>query len=115
LPRRPGRPSSFQREVWKHIAEGRSGLLHATTGSGKTYVVWFGLLCRALAGEVQGGGLRLLWLTPMRALSADTARALEAPLSQLSLVERLREQVMPRSSRRGSSACSPNSRLGRAE
>jgi len=75
----------FQREVWQHIAAGRSGLLHATTGSGKTYAVWFGLLNRALAGEVAGGGLRLLWLTPMRALAADTARALEAPLAQLGL------------------------------
>jgi ATP-dependent Lhr-like helicase len=75
----------FQREVWQHIAAGRSGLLHATTGSGKTYAVWFGLLNRALAGEVAGGGLRLLWLTPMRALAADTVRALEAPLRQLGL------------------------------
>jgi ATP-dependent Lhr-like helicase len=75
----------FQREVWEHIASGRSGLLHATTGSGKTYAVWFGLLNRALAGEVKGGGLRLLWLTPMRALAADTAHALEAPLAQLGL------------------------------
>ena len=49
------------------------------------YAVWFGLLNRALAGEVGGGGLRLLWLTPMRALAADTARALEAPLAQLGL------------------------------
>jgi ATP-dependent Lhr-like helicase len=75
----------FQREVWQLIAAGRSGLLHATTGSGKTYAVWFGLLNRALTGEVRGGGLRLLWLTPMRALAADTAAALEAPLAQLSL------------------------------
>jgi ATP-dependent Lhr-like helicase len=78
-------PFPFQREVWQHIADGRSGLLHATTGSGKTYAVWFGLLNRALAGGVVGGGLRLLWLTPMRALAADTARALEAPLAQLGL------------------------------
>ncbi|MGH6624515.1 MAG: DEAD/DEAH box helicase, partial [Burkholderiaceae bacterium] len=78
-------PFPFQREVWAAIAERRSGLLHATTGSGKTYAVWFGLLNRALAGEVQGGGLRMLWLTPMRALAADTARALETPLADLGL------------------------------
>jgi ATP-dependent helicase YprA (DUF1998 family) len=78
-------PFAFQREVWAHVAAGRSGLLHATTGAGKTYAVWFGLLNRALAGEVEGGGLRLLWITPMRALSADTARALEAPLDELGL------------------------------
>ena len=78
-------PFEFQREVWRHIAEGRSGLLHATTGSGKTYAVWFALLNRALAGEVHAGALRLLWLTPMRALAADTARALAAPLNDLGL------------------------------
>jgi len=75
----------FQREIWQHVAAGRSGLLHATTGSGKTYAVYFGLLNRALAGEVRGGGLRLAWVTPMRALSADTARALAAPLRELGL------------------------------
>ena len=51
-------PFGFQRAVWNHVAAGRSGLLHATTGSGKTYALWFALLNRALAGEVQGGGLR---------------------------------------------------------
>jgi len=79
------RPFEFQREVWDHVAAGRSGLLHATTGSGKTYAVWFALLNRALAGAVPGGGLRLLWLTPMRALAADTARALAEPLADLGL------------------------------
>ncbi|MEP6607198.1 MAG: ligase-associated DNA damage response DEXH box helicase [Burkholderiaceae bacterium] len=78
-------PFGFQREVWQHIAEGRSGLLHATTGSGKTYAVWFGLLNDALSGAVRAGGLRLLWLTPMRALAADTARQLMAPLADLGL------------------------------
>jgi ATP-dependent Lhr-like helicase len=78
-------PFEFQRAVWQHVAAGRSGLLHATTGSGKTYALWFALLNRALAGEVRGGGLRLLWLTPMRALAADTARALAEPLDDLGL------------------------------
>ena len=50
-------PFAFQREVWAALAHGRSGLLHASTGSGKTYAVWFGALARA----------------------ADTARALQAP------------------------------------
>lgn len=78
-------PFEFQHEVWRHVADGRSGLLHATTGSGKTYAVWFALLNRALSGEVSAGGLRLLWITPMRALAVDTARALAAPLEDLGL------------------------------
>ena len=78
-------PFDFQREIWEHAAAHRSGLLHATTGAGKTYAVYFGLLNRALSGEVRPGGLRLLWITPMRALAADAARALEAPLAALAL------------------------------
>ena len=76
----------FQREVWSHIAAGRNGLLHATTGAGKTYAVWLGAL-QAFAAEPSRGAapLTVLWLTPMRALAADTARALETPLEPLGL------------------------------
>ncbi|HEX4234158.1 MAG TPA: ligase-associated DNA damage response DEXH box helicase [Caldimonas sp.] len=81
---------SFQREVWAAMAEGTSGLLHATTGSGKTYAVWFGALARAagLGVPIRGATappLGVLWLTPMRALAADSARALRAPVEDLAL------------------------------
>jgi ATP-dependent Lhr-like helicase len=73
----------FQREVWSAMAEGKSGLLHATTGSGKTYAVWFGALERARAAV--SPRLGVLWLTPMRALAADSARAMQAPIDDLGL------------------------------
>src|ERR1700712_330608 len=85
-------PFAFQREVWAAMAAGRSGLLHATTGSGKTYAVWFGALARAAAigiplrsdrSKAQAPALGVLWLTPMRALAADTTRALQSPLIDL--------------------------------
>ena len=34
--RRGWQPFAFQREVWSAMERGRSGLLHATTGAGKT-------------------------------------------------------------------------------
>src|SRR5471032_836372 len=37
-------PFPFQREVWTEILGGASGLLHATTGAGKTWAVWLGAL-----------------------------------------------------------------------
>jgi ATP-dependent Lhr-like helicase len=73
-------PFEFQREVWREMAAGHSGLLHATTGSGKTYAVWLGALQRA---QPQAKGLQVLWITPMRALAADTTRALGVPLPGL--------------------------------
>jgi ATP-dependent helicase Lhr and Lhr-like helicase len=74
---------AFQREVWSAMLSGKSGLLHASTGSGKTYAVWFAALLRGLKlPQVSKGAqpLSVIWLTPMRALAADTSRALQAPL-----------------------------------
>ncbi|MDB5805017.1 MAG: associated domain protein [Betaproteobacteria bacterium] len=86
-------PFSFQREVWAAMAAGKSGLLHASTGSGKTYAVWLGalaalypnLLDAPLAEAETVKPLTILWITPMRALAADTVRALQAPLPHLGL------------------------------
>jgi ATP-dependent Lhr-like helicase len=66
------------------MSAGESGLLHATTGTGKTYAVWLGALLRAdVAARVPDGGGRVLWVTPMRALAADTTRALAQALEAL--------------------------------
>lgn len=70
----------FQRAVWKAAVAGKSGLLHANTGAGKTYAVWFAALLR---GQKKSSGLRVLWITPMRALAADTQRALETSAAEL--------------------------------
>jgi ATP-dependent Lhr-like helicase len=72
----------FQRDTWQAIMRGDSGLLHATTGSGKTWAVWFGALGAFADHPVasrppQPDPLTMLWLTPMRALAADTAHALQ--------------------------------------
>ncbi|WP_449431476.1 ligase-associated DNA damage response DEXH box helicase [Pseudomonas putida] len=80
-------PFAFQRRVWAAVERGESGLLHASTGAGKTYAVWLAAL-RAFAGRSPGRQpepLQVLWITPMRALAADTARALQAPLDELGL------------------------------
>lgn len=82
------KPFKFQRDVWKAIAQGQSGLLHATTGAGKTYAVWLGALQafsqpRKETARPAPLPLTLLWLTPMRALAADTLRALQQPLEAL--------------------------------
>jgi ATP-dependent Lhr-like helicase len=76
----------FQQEVWQAVDQGRSGMLHATTGSGKTYAVWLGILDALLRRHPHGRGaepLRVVWLTPMRALASDTVKALAAPLRDL--------------------------------
>ena len=74
------KPFPFQEEVWQAIAAGESGLLHAPTGTGKTLAAWLGAILRT--GR-PGAGVRVAWITPLKALAADTVRALEEPLAGL--------------------------------
>jgi ATP-dependent Lhr-like helicase len=119
-------PFPFQKQVWQAVAEGISGMLHATTGAGKTYAVWLAALERfganvttaanaakasttlensgqaeipdkltaipveknarkTTVNKAKAKPLTVLWITPMRALAADTERALTAPINELEL------------------------------
>jgi len=78
----------FQREVWSSYLDGESGLIHAATGTGKTLAAWWGPLLEYLGEErkkEKAVPLRVLWITPLRALAADTAEALIEPVRDLSL------------------------------
>lgn len=87
-------PLPFQKAMWRHYLAGQSGLLHTPTGSGKTLAMFGGPLLQALANPLpvtrgRGGkavpALQVLWITPLRALANDTARALREPLAALGL------------------------------
>ena len=77
----------FQRQVWQAMVESSDGLLHAPTGTGKTLAAWLGAVWRSrqldAINNTPHAGLRVVWITPLRALAADTARALEEPLAEL--------------------------------
>ncbi|MFN6152510.1 MAG: ligase-associated DNA damage response DEXH box helicase [Planctomyces sp.] len=81
----------FQMQAWQHYLAGHSGLIHATTGTGKTLAAWLGPVAEALAETEQrptatgNDALRVLWITPLRALAVDTLHALQEPLKALSL------------------------------
>ena len=93
-------PAAFQRDVWARYLRGESGLLHTPTGSGKTLAAIGGALIEALGERVEPSAmaepsrakhaaaeaareLKVLWITPLRALAADTARALREPVDGL--------------------------------
>jgi len=95
-------PLDFQREVWSAFLRGESGLVHAATGTGKTLAVWWGPLLEWLAehGDPSAPStdgrrprvkraaappLRVLWITPLRALAADTLESLSDPLRDLGI------------------------------
>jgi ATP-dependent helicase Lhr and Lhr-like helicase len=87
-------PFGFQREVWDAYARGESGMIHAATGTGKTYAAWMGAVMEALneapsarrmRRRADAQPLRVLWITPLRALAADTEQALQLPIAELGL------------------------------
>lgn len=77
-------PFPFQREVWAAYLRGDSGLLHAPTGMGKTLAVWLGPVIEWIEEnpdaekwrEMDAPPLRVLWITPLRALASDTTSSL---------------------------------------
>jgi len=74
------KPFPFQKETWATYRAGNSGLLHAPTGLGKTLAVFLGPLAETLRNPETSRSCEVLWLTPLRALAADTLRALREPL-----------------------------------
>ena len=90
------RAFDFQREVWSAYLGGESGLIHSATGSGKTLAAWLGPLAEWMAEQQapsprpspKGEGappMRVLWITPMRALAGDTRLSLERAVEGLGL------------------------------
>lgn len=86
------KPFPFQRETWDAYLAGESGLVHAPTGLGKTFAVWGGLVSEWLNENpdkddwpLRAEPLRVLWITPLRALANDTAKSLLAPVSDLQM------------------------------
>jgi ATP-dependent Lhr-like helicase len=71
----------FQEEVWSRYLAGESGLIHSATGTGKTLAAWLGPVMESL--DHPADGLNVIWVTPLRALAADTKAALQHPLVDL--------------------------------
>ncbi|MFG0293738.1 MAG: DEAD/DEAH box helicase [Phycisphaerales bacterium JB050] len=89
-------PFDFQREAWQAYSRAEDGLVHAPTGMGKTLSVWLGPVSEWLdehpehapSTEVERAlaePLRVLWITPLRALASDTLDALQQPIRDLGL------------------------------
>ncbi len=78
-------PKPFQREAWVSYLAGRNGLVHVATGFGKTYAGVLAALAELAVEEASPDGIHVLYISPLRALSADIIRSISAPLLELGL------------------------------
>lgn len=96
------KPFQFQSDAWQYYAEGYSGLINAPTGFGKTFSLFLAVLIEELneqeenrlkSGLKKGRekpvkhskGLKLIWITPLRSLAKDLARAMREVCLELEL------------------------------
>ena len=84
-------PFLFQQQAWQHIALGKSGLINAPTGCGKTFAVFIGAVINFINQHPKDyttqkkNGLQLIWITPLRALAKDIGRAMEEVIEEVGL------------------------------
>ncbi|MGI8599220.1 MAG: ligase-associated DNA damage response DEXH box helicase [Chitinophagaceae bacterium] len=85
------KPFAFQTETWQCILNGKSGLVNAPTGTGKTFSVFLAGLIQfinshpAAFQKKEKNGLQILWITPLRALAKDIGRAMEEVIDELEM------------------------------
>ncbi|MHA4895525.1 ligase-associated DNA damage response DEXH box helicase [Pedobacter sp. PWIIR3] len=96
------KPFKFQTDAWQYYAEGYSGLVNAPTGFGKTFSLFLAVAIdelnkmedlEKLSKKDKGTkkklkvhtGLKLIWITPLRSLAKDLARAMTEVCTELNL------------------------------
>jgi ATP-dependent Lhr-like helicase len=93
------KPFKFQTDAWQYYAEGYSGLVNAPTGFGKTFSLFLAVVIDEIntlealpkspskkkQPKRKSTGLKLIWITPLRSLAKDLARAMREVCSELEL------------------------------
>jgi ATP-dependent helicase Lhr and Lhr-like helicase len=103
-----GEPTLPQRLGWPNIAAGRHTLILAPTGSGKTLAAflacldtlwreqsWHGCDSRGTGSRGTGRGVRVLYVSPLKALNNDIQRNLQFPLEGVAETARRMGQPLP--------------------
>ena len=90
-------PTEAQRQAWPAIRAGENVLVVAPTGSGKTLCAFLSAIDRLMSAKERqttkssdsksgkpAGGVKVLYISPLKALGADVAKNLQAPLDGIS-------------------------------
>ena len=91
-------PTKAQVEAWRPILQGKSTLLLAPTGSGKTLAAFLASLDRLMFQNAQveksAQAVRVLYISPLKALGVDIDRNLRAPIAGInSVAQRTGESI----------------------
>src|SRR4051794_17575674 len=79
-------PTEPQVQGWPSIIAGKHTLIAAPTGSGKTLTAFLACIDRLVRQSLDGtltDGIKVVFISPLRALSNDMHRNLEVPLAEI--------------------------------
>jgi len=91
-------PTEPQEQGWPPILAGKSTLICAPTGSGKTLAAFLACIDHLIRKALSGGledRTRVLYVSPLKALSNDIRKNLEIPLSEITTLATQRGLLMP--------------------
>lgn len=90
-----GTPTPVQTQGWPSIAAGKSTLLLAPTGSGKTLAAFLACLDHLWRQPELTPGVRVLYISPLKALNNDIYRNLQLPLLGVTAKSHELNQALP--------------------
>lgn len=76
------KPQTFQLQSWEAYQQGKSGIVNAPTGSGKTYSL---LIPALLCADENPKGLQVIWISPIRALTKEIYLASQRAIEGMGL------------------------------
>ena len=79
------KPQVFQETAWAALAKGGEGIVNAPTGSGKTYSLMLPFLAKFSGQTKPPDGIRLIWITPIRALSKEIHLSAQRVIQEMKL------------------------------
>src|SRR5256884_1426283 len=91
-----GEPTAPQAQAWPLIASGQNTLILAPTGSGKTLAAFLACLDHLWRQPQLGRGVRVLYVSPLKALNNDIQRNLQEPLEGVAALAEQMGQPLPR-------------------
>ena len=84
--RKGQKPFDFQLQTWNLFHNNYSGMVVAPTGFGKTFSVFLAVVIDYLNHpESYKKGLKLVWISPLRSLAKDLARAMTIAVEEIGL------------------------------
>lgn len=79
-------PTDIQQKAWPLISNGQHTLVSAPTGTGKTLTAFLWALNQLITGSWSTGSVRVLYISPLKALNSDIKDNLLVPLSELGML-----------------------------